>query len=66
MLEKVRRVPVSDEEDDVDSEEEGEGEMVDTREGADLPVSHEVCLKDHSKASSRPRSGWGGADPCLL
>lgn len=58
VLERVRRVPISDDEDNVDSEEETEGDWVDTREGADLPVSHEVCLKDHSKVSRLAR--WEG------
>lgn len=39
---------------DGEEEEEDEGEeadWVETREGFDLPVSHEVIMKDHSKVS---------------
>lgn len=46
-FEPVRRLPESEEEDD---DQEGDFEaVVDSREGAELPVSHEVIMKDHHK-----------------
>lgn len=42
-----------DEENDDEDEDDEEEDKVDTREGSDLPVSHEVCMKDHHKVRSR-------------
>lgn len=54
-LEAPRRAPPSDDE-ELDEQEEpvaAEGASTDDREGADLPVSHEVIMKDHTKVSRR-------------
>lgn len=54
-LEKTRRLPVSEDEDEGEDDEEDDdddgADWVDQREGADLPVSHEVVMKDHTKVS---------------
>lgn len=55
-LEKTRRLPVSEDEDEGEDDEEDDdddgADWVDQREGADLPVSHEVVMKDHTKTVS--------------
>ena len=53
-FEATRRLPESEDEDD---EQEGDFEAVtDSREGAELPVSHEVVMKDHHKVCLLPRA----------
>ncbi|KAL8292109.1 hypothetical protein RQP46_001575 [Phenoliferia psychrophenolica] len=54
-LEKPRRAPQSDDEDeDEDDDDEGEDaeDWVQQRDGDDLPVSHEIVMKDHAKTIS--------------
>ncbi|ORY54604.1 WD40-repeat-containing domain protein [Leucosporidium creatinivorum] len=53
-LEAPRRAPPSDDEEQLEEEQAAlaETSSVDQREGADLPVSHEVIMKDHTKTVS--------------
>ncbi|KAK4704133.1 WD repeat-containing protein 70, partial [Phenoliferia sp. Uapishka_3] len=49
-LEKPRRAPISEDEDDEDDDDEDDGaDWVEQKEGADLPVTHEIVMKDHAK-----------------
>lgn len=51
VVSEVQRLPVSDS--DEDEEDDGR-DFVELKEGADLPVTHEVAMKDHGKVSWNP------------
>lgn len=60
QLEKPRRAPESDEDDDDDDDDDGGEDWVAQRDGADLPVTHEIVMKDHAKA----RVAWNRSRSC--
>lgn len=48
---EIRRLPVSDSDED---DNDDDRDFVELKEGSDLPVTHEVAMKDHGKVSSTP------------